>query len=154
MKDKEIFPDYQPKVTPDTIQDYIRNLDSKIFKIISEIGEPSLEKLKEILRSLKIYKIEAEKNPGDSQPGNITLGADLNQYFPSEEEIIVSELGLMIKSIIEITSKQKIEEFKKTEGISSQKIVFNEIIYRHVDVMGSGRFFYAEKDNKEIELSL
>lgn len=154
MKEKDLFSDYQSKSTPDTVQDYLRNLDSTVFKIIGEIGHPSLEKLKEIITNLRIYKIKAEKNPGGFQPGNIAIGADLNQYYPSEEEIIVSELGLMIKTIIEITSKQKIEEFKKREGISSQTVVFNEITYRHVDVMGSGRFFYAEKKNQEIELNL
>ena len=154
MNEKDLFPDYQSKSTPDTVRDYIRNLDSKVFKILGEIGRPSLEKLKRIIGYLSVYKIEAEKNPGGYQPGNPALGADLNQYNPSEEELIVSELGLMITFIIEITSTQKIEEFKKREGIPSQTIVFNEIIYRHVDVMGSGRFFYAEKENQAIELIL
>ena len=149
MNEKDLFPDYQPKLTPDTFRDYIKNPDSKVIQIIDEIGQPTAENLNEVLRLFNIYKTESEKNPGCSQPNNIVLGADPDQYFPSEEEILVSELGKMIKSIIETNLKEKIDDVKKEIGKSSQTLMFNEIYYRHLDVMGSGRFFYAEK--KELE---
>ena len=82
------------------------------------------------------------------------MGADPDQYYPSEEEILTSELGKIIKSILDTNSKQKIEEVKQREGITSQTLKFNEIYYRHVDVMGSGRFFFAEKINQEVKLLL
>jgi len=154
LKEKDIFPDYQPKITPDTINDYLRKPDSKVFIVLSKISHPSLSDLKRILDMFKKYQIEAQENPGKIQPNNIALGADPDQYYPSEEEILTSELGKIIKSILETNSKQKIEEVKQREGITSQTLKFNEIYYRHVDVMGSGRFFYAEKKNQEVKLLL
>lgn len=154
MNEKDLFPDYEPKTTPDTIHDYLRKPVSFIFKILEEIGQPSLENLKLILDYFNKYKVAAEINPGRYRDGNLALGADQHQYYPSEEEILVSELCKMINVIITSNSKKEIEIIKIKEGIFSQILVFNEIIFRHVDVMGSGRFFYAEKKQPAIEIKL
>ena len=154
MNGRDLFPDYQPKTSPDTVHDYLRDPDSKVFKILNDIKPPSLKNLKNILNYFNKYIIEVEQNPGTYKSGNIALGADLDQYYPSEEEILVSELGNSIKTIFESSSIQEIEDFKKEEGISSQTLKFNEIRYRHVDAMGSGRFYYAEKNEREIIISL
>ena len=68
--------------------------------------------------------------------------------------MIVSELGIMIKVILENNLKEEIEQIKQKYGIKSQTLVFHEIYYRHVDVMGSGRFFYAEKKENETNVLL
>ena len=154
MNEKDLFPDYNPKSTPDTIHDYLRKPNSFVFEIIGEIGEPLLEKLKIILNYFNIYKLEAEKNPGRYQQGNIIIGADPNQYYPSEEELLFSELGKMIKLILDSNSKEKVDIHIKALGIKSQTIEFHEILFRHVDVMGSGRFFYADKKVPKIKLEL
>ena len=154
MKEKDLFPDYEPKITPDTIEDYLRNPESEVFKILGEIGGATLENLKQILTLFKKYQRKAKNNPGRFQDGRIGLGANLKQYTPSEEELIVSELGKMIKNIIEVYSEKEINEYKKGEKIKSQIIEFNEIYFRHVDVMGSGRYFYAEKKEQHIKFSL
>ena len=140
-----MFPDYEPKVTPDTVHDYLRKPESIVFEILGEIGQPTLEKLKNILNYFKKCKKAALKNPGGYQRGNVAIGADPEQYYPSEEEILASELGKMIQGIIDSNSKIEIENIKKEDGINSQTLTYNEIYFRHVDVMGSGRFFYAEK---------
>ncbi len=154
MREKDLFPDYQPKRTPDTVYDYLRKPDSKVFIVLNKISHPSLDNLKMIIDLFKKYKIEAQEKPGEYRPSNIVLGADPDQYYPSEEEILTSELGKMIKFTLETNSKQKIEDVKQREGITSQTLDFNEIYYRHVDVMGSGRFFYAERKNQEVKLLL
>ena len=145
MNEKDLFPDYEPKRTPNTIYDYLKYPKMNIFKILDEIGQPNLEKLKLILSYFKNYRIEAKKNPGGIQKGNVAIGADSDQYYPSEEEILVSELGKMLKNIVESNSKREIEKIMLKEGVESQKIEFSGIIFRHVDVMGSGRYFYADK---------
>ena len=60
----------------------------------------------------------------------------------------------MIKDIIGSNSKKEINKIKKKERISAQTIMFNEIYFRHVDVMGSGRYFYAEKRQHKTKLKL
>lgn len=119
MNEKDLFPDYQPKRIPDTVYDYLKIPDSFVFKILDEIGNPSLEKLKKILDYFHEYKTKAENNPGGYQEGNIAIGADPDQYYPSEEEILVSELGKMIDNIIESSSEKEINQIKKRESIKT-----------------------------------
>lgn len=154
MKEKDLFPDYEPKTTPDTIEDYLRTPESEVFKILGEIGVAKLENLKQILILFKKYQKKAKENPAKFEDGRISLGANLKQYTPSAEELIVSELGKMIKNLVEIYPGKKVDEYKKKEKIKSQIIEFNEIYFRHVDVMGSGRYFYAEKNEEKIKVRL
>ena len=154
MAKNNLFPDYEQKKTPDTIYDYLRTSESKIFEMLSNIGEPSLNNLRDIIILFNNYKKEAEKNPGVVRKGNIAVGAEPDQYYPSEVELIVSELGKMIRTIIKSNHNKDIVRIKRKYGIKSQKKKFIEIYFRHVDVMGSGRYFYAEKREPEIELNL
>ncbi|MBY9019807.1 MAG: hypothetical protein KGD67_02035 [Candidatus Lokiarchaeota archaeon] len=153
MNEKNMFPDYQPKITPDTIEDYQRT-PSNVYKLIEEIGEPDINNLNTIIIHFLKYKKAAENNPGGTQKGNVALGADKDQYFPSEEELLVSELGKLISQVIESYSKQQMRTLKLKHQIEPQRFSYHEIIFRHVDVMGSGRFFYAEKAQKETIIDL
>ena len=154
MNDKDLFPDYEPKKTPDTIHDYLKNPENNIFRIMKKIGNPSLNKLPLILDYFNQFQKKAKKSPGSIRNGNVAIGADPNQYYPSEEELLVSELGKMILFIIESNSKSEIENYKRKMKIKSQTVEYNEISFRHVDVMGSGRYFYAEKRNSITHLRL
>lgn len=151
MSEKNLFPDYEPKITPDTIEDYLRGA-SKVYDILAEVGESSSGNLKRIVKYFKKYIKKAIKNPGGYRKGDIAIGADFSQFYPSEEELLASELGKMVEKIVNSHSREDFEKVKEQEGIKSQKIEFNEIYFRHVDVMGSGRFFYAEKrpEKKEV----
>lgn len=148
MDEKNIFPDYEPKISLDTIEDYLRK-PSKVYNIIEEIGNPDISKLNHILTLFNKYEKKAKKSVGKFEKGNIAIGADEDQYYPSDEELLVSELGQKIRQLIESYSKQQIKTIKLRHNIPSQQIRFFEVSFRHVDVMGSGRFFYAEKATKE-----
>ena len=106
-----MFPDYQPKITPDTIEDYLGQ-PNNVYTILGEIGEPSINNLKTIINYFLKYKKAAENNPGGTQKGNIALGADENQYFPSEDELLVSELGKFILQVSGSYSKQQMKMLK------------------------------------------
>ena len=153
MNEKNMFPDYQPKITPDTIEDYLRQ-PSNVYTILGEIGEPSINNLKTIISYFLQYKKAAENNPGGAQKGNIALGADENQYYPSEDELLVSELGKLILQVTESYSQQQMRTLKLRHQIKSQQFTYHEITFRHVDVMGSGRFFYADKASIETKIRL
>jgi hypothetical protein len=153
MDEKNLFPDYEPKITPDTIEDYLGK-PNKVYEILGEIGEQKIGNLNKILVKFNEFKKKAKKNVGKYEEGNIAIGADQFQYYPSEEELLVSELGKMIVQLIESYSKQQLKTLKLRYGIKTQQINFFEISFRHVDVMGSGRFFYAEKAAKETSIDL
>jgi len=153
MNEKNMFPDYQPKITPDTIKDYLKQ-PSNVYTILGEIGEPSISNLKTIITYFLKYKKAAENNPGGTQKGNVAIGAGEDQYYPSEDELLVSELGKLILRVTESYSKQQMKVLKLKHQIKSQRFSYHEITFRHVDTMGSGRFFYAEKATMETEIEL
>ena len=153
MDEKNLFPDYEPKITPDTIEDYLGK-PSKVYEILEEIGEPKIGNLNIILAKFNEYQKKAKKNVGKYEEGNIAIGADQFQYYPSEEELLVSELGKLIVQLSESYSKQQLKTLKLRYGIKTQQINFFEISFRHVDVMGSGRFFYANKATKETKIDI
>ncbi|MHA2289716.1 MAG: hypothetical protein ACXABG_13105 [Promethearchaeota archaeon] len=153
MDEKNKFPDYEPKITPDTVEDYLRR-PSKVYDILGEIGEPNISKLNKILTLFYKYKKKAKKNVGKIEKGNVAIGADPDQYYPSDEELLVSELGKLIVQVIESYTKQQLRTLKLRHSIPSQQISFFEITFRHVDVMGSGRFFYADKAAKKTKFQI
>ena len=153
MKEKELFPDYEPKRTPDTINDYLRT-SQIVYQVLAKIGDVHLDNLNTILEYFIQYEKEAIKHPGGVQKGNVAIGANLDQYYPSEEELLVSELGKIIQNIVINTPKEQLASYIEGNHITMKKISFYEIYFRHVDVMGSGRFFYAEKNSKKTIVNL
>ena len=153
MDDKNIFKDYTPKKTPDTLEDYLKK-PNRVYDILGEIGEPKIGDINNILAKFNEYKKKAKKKVGKYEEGNIAIGADQFQYYPSEEELIVSELGKIIEQLIESYSKQQLKTLKLRYGIKTQQIRFFDISFRHVDVMGSGRFFYADKAATETTIDI
>ena len=154
---EDIFPDYEPKLTPDTAFDYISckaEYNKKNIAILHSISKTKLVDLKQLLNQFDQYLKKAKEKPGQYIDGNMILGAPPKEYIPSEAEIIVSELGKKIRRILHNNSIENIQNYKLKEGIENQTIKFKEIIFSHCDVMGSGRFFYAEKLEPEIELDL
>ncbi|NHJ24083.1 MAG: hypothetical protein EAX89_05880, partial [Candidatus Lokiarchaeota archaeon] len=121
MSEKDLFPDYEPKRTPDTLQDYLKR-SSFVFQILSEIKEPDLKNLNRILIYFNRYKKEVRKHPGEIRKGNVAIGADLDQYYPSDEELLVSELGKMIRTIIENISEEELKSYKKVNKINDKRI--------------------------------
>lgn len=149
MNQWDPFPDYEPKRTPDTIEDYIGHwahasgVDAT--HVLGKIPEAKLKNLSRALATFEEYQGKAVENPGKMERGNPILGADPEEYIPSEPELVVSEVGQVILSIIDSVSKEELLAYMKHESIPSQEISFTQVTFRHADVMGSGRFFYAGK---------
>ena len=146
-RQEDLFPDYVPKRTPDTINDYISHWaytsGHKPEEVLSRVPEPSLENLKDAIATFHEYRDKARKNPGKFVPGNMILGASPEECVPSVEALVVSEVGGVIKKIVGKTSKGDLAAYKKKHGIKNQKIVFVQVTFDHADIMGSGRFTYA-----------
>ncbi|MEX2716704.1 MAG: hypothetical protein Q6353_014760 [Candidatus Sigynarchaeum springense] len=148
----ETFPGYQPKRTPDTIHDYIGTWTCKSGKnpddVLGKIPEATLDNLAAMVDLLAKYQEAAAKDPGKTVPGNVILGADPEEYVPSEAELVVSELGQAIASIVKKSKPGTIAERLKAAKTKSKAITFVPVLFTHVDVMGSGRFFYARKGTR------
>jgi hypothetical protein len=137
----EMFPDYEPKLTEDTLTDYRPSLASQVA-LLPEAQEANLGTLVGLLEE---YKKKAIGNPGRFEKGQVMLGADMDQYVPSDEECLVSEIGDRIQAVTSEMSPAKIRLVLSQQKRKINEISYNKITYRHADVMGSGRFFYAHE---------
>ncbi|MBU0763410.1 MAG: WG repeat-containing protein [Bacteroidetes bacterium] len=139
-----MFPDYEPRLSPDMMLDYNPSLYSKV----EELPEALPENIPALLDMFEKYQKEAKKNPGVWVEGNMILGADPQQYEPSDAELLVGEIGERIQSIAESPDKQKIIEVLDKNNIKTREILYRRFWFRHCDVMGSGRFFYVDRFEK------
>ena len=116
-----MFPDYQPKNTLDIIFDYGVDPDSRLDEVLNELGVKRedliptmvLEKLESAIELFKQYKPLAEENPGKFIEGNPILGAPELEYKPSEDELIVSEIGKLIQKLMFNESHDRIRAYKE-----------------------------------------
>jgi hypothetical protein len=142
----EMFSDYEPKTTPDTVLDFRPMLYERIMGLPRAVLENFIELLS--LHQECIQK--AAKNPGTWEPGNIILGANEKEYNPSDDELILAEIGSRLKALVEGTETLALKTYCKQNRITITSIEIIEIHFTHADVMGSGRFFYASEPVKQV----
>lgn len=136
---EEHFPGYKPKTTPDTVFDFRPQLGDRVAKL----PPAALESLPGLLDELVRHKALALKNPGEWQEGMIPLGGDPQEYNPSDEELLVGELGDRIGQVVAAEKAEAVQRVLSAAGFKETAIEYGRILFRHVDVLGSGRFFYA-----------
>lgn len=135
------LPGYEPKISADTILDYRRSLERRV----SKLPPPTLDSLGDLLATLGTLQAAAAKNPGRWRDGNLPLGAEPNEYVPSDEELLISEVGERIRCVVEETPQRPLVSRLNRIGVSERFIEYNAVVIYHADVMGSGRFFYARQ---------
>jgi hypothetical protein len=135
------FPDYQPKNSPDTLTDYRPSLSADVAALPA--AEPG--NLKKLLKAHEKWRKRAKKSPGKWEEGNIPLGGDPKEYVPSDAELMAGELCERIGSVVFGTEASALSEAVRNQKIKPQILECKQISFRHVDVMGSGRFFYASE---------
>ena len=138
------FPDYQPKTTPDTVFDFMPLLIDEI----EALPDASIDNLTELVNLFNKYQKEAEANPGQWEEGNMILGAKEQEYRPTEAELMLGEVGERIQSIINSSPKNKIDSLIHTENLTVPNPEYQKFTFIHMDVMGSGRFFYVDTIEK------
>lgn len=145
----EMFPDYTPKTTPDKVLDFRPALSEQLEKF----PKPELQNLPELINLFQSLEKQAKQNPGKWVDGNIILGANPKEYLPSDQELLLSELGNSIQNLILKEKADAIKKLLKQHKIKIKKLQYNYYTYLHADVMGSGRFFYIDNvEQKQILL--
>jgi hypothetical protein len=135
--DNETFGDYTPKNTPDISTDFMPEL----APLIGILPAAQPENLNSLLEQFDHNFKKVKKKRGYWMDGNTILGARPREYFPTEEELILSEIGTRIVKIIYSSDQAGLTSvILKKHG----HIKFVEFTFTHVDVMGSGRFFYVD----------
>jgi len=143
------FGDYQPKRSPDTALDFRSSL-ARDFEALPPAEAASLP---ELLHLLEAQQQKARKSPGTFVDGNVILGAPPREFQPSDEELVESELGDRVARAAAAAPAAEVEAILKRANITLRSISYRAITIEHVDVMGSGRFFYAsEPVQREVTL--
>ncbi|MCA8892453.1 hypothetical protein [Hyphomonas sp.] len=146
MSIEEQFPDYEPKLTPDTLLDYRPGL----LASMPSLPEATVANLPKLMETLEYWRAQAEANPGGFEPGNMPLGADAQQYEASDAELMWALAGQRVADLA-INNPDQLRESLPPE--SELPLTYPVFAVRHVDVMGSGRFFYvSEPDVREINI--
>jgi hypothetical protein len=132
---------YAPKTSPDTLLDYRPSLAERLRKL----PDASLASLPALLGALAEQRRQAGRDPGRWEEGNPILGADPRQYVPSDAALLESEIGERIRRVAAGSSADPIRAVIAGAGLRRAPVEYHFIGIRHTDVMGSGRFFYAEE---------
>lgn len=141
-KPEEVFPDYQPKNTPDTMLDYMPSIEDKLEKI----PDAEIENLSSLASFFKKYIKEVELHPGQWEDGNILLGAREREYRPSEPELLLCEVGERLQSLID--GQPEAKQLLENDKIFLDSDEYLKFTFIHMDVMGSGRFYYVDRIEK------
>ncbi|MBL7138857.1 MAG: WG repeat-containing protein [Bacteroidales bacterium] len=145
----ELFPDYQPKDTPDTMLDYMPSL----LGDLAQIPPSNLSNLSNLIALYNQFKKQTKLHPGEWVDGNLVLGAREKEYRPSSAELMLMEIGERIGTIVSETDPETLKAKLKSVDHSPEKITFTRFFFIHYDVMGSGRFFYID-GMEEVSMNL
>jgi hypothetical protein len=132
---------YTPKTSPDTVLDY----RARLAGVLETLPRASLDDLPALIRALDVQQRRARVDPGTWERGNVILGAAPRQYVPSDAALLESELGERIRSVLTAASAEEVRAVLTRAGNCATQIRYRFIGIRHVDVMGSGRFWYADE---------
>ena len=133
---KERFPDYKPKDTADTVLDFRSSVSGDVSAL------PSASDAASLAQAFLSWKAKAAASPGSYQPGAQQLGADAQEYTPSDAELVTAEAGDRLAAAMrsgDAAAKSAVAAVLTDASARSYK----RFDYRHVDVLGSGRFFYS-----------
>ena len=85
----------------------------------------------------------ALQSPGRWENGNIALGADPDQYVPSDAELLAGEYGDRLTAFLDGLSADQIAGAWTGRARMPGPLSYRRFDFRQVDVIGSGRFYYA-----------
>lgn len=138
------FPDYRPKMSPDTVWDFRPALAATF----TSLPAAKLSALAQLLKGLDEAKQQAAASPGRWTEGAVYLGADPKQYEPSGPELRVAEIGDRIRRVAAHADAAELRRAMSEAGITAAEVEYSRFDFRHVDVMGSGRFTYASSPKR------
>lgn len=133
------FPGYTPKDTADTVLDYRASVSGDINALPPISDGPGLA------RAFIEWKAKASASPGAYEQGAVQLGADPQEYRPSDAELVAAEAGDRLAAALAGADEATRAGIAAVLGDTPESRIYRRFDYRHSDVMGSGRYFYASK---------
>lgn len=128
-----------PKDSADTVTDYRASVAGDIGAL------PSLGDAAALAAAFVDWKGRAASSPGAYEQGQVQLGADAQEYHPSDAELVAAEAGDRLAAALQGADDATKAAVAAALGDAPEARVYRRFDYRHSDVMGSGRYFYASK---------
>jgi hypothetical protein len=133
----EALSDYLPKTTADTVTDYRPSVSSDI-SALPAVGNPPA-----LAQAFLDWKSRAAASPGSFEAGDAQLGAEPQQYKPSDAELVAAEAGDRLSAAVTGADDATKVSVSAVLGPDPSARNYKRFDYRHSDVAGSGRLFYA-----------
>lgn len=130
---------FNPKMSPDTVADYRPAVASRV----SRIPQADMETLPALVQLMRRLNRTAAKSPGRWVSGFAYLGANPREYRPSDAELVAGEVGDRIHGFVSKASLGQVVATLKRARVDLAPISYSSFQFRHADVMGTGRYFYA-----------
>jgi hypothetical protein len=128
---------YTPKTSADTVTDYRPG-------VAGEVGAlPPVSDAAGLARAFLQWNSRAQGSPGGFEAGAVQLGADEQQYKPSDAELVAAEAGDRLSAALTGADQATKDAVTAVLGPDPGVRAYKRFDYRHSDVMGSGRYFYA-----------
>ncbi|MEQ1784519.1 MAG: hypothetical protein ABMA14_24495, partial [Hyphomonadaceae bacterium] len=121
---------------PATVTDYRASVAGDIAAL-PPVGDAAA-----LAAAYATWHAKAASSPGATEPGQIQLGADPQEYRPSDAELVAAEAGDRLSAAL-----QGAVEATRTSvtTIVGDARTYRRFDFRRVDVMGSGRYYYASQ---------
>ena len=121
---------------PATVTDYRAGVAASIANL-PPVGDAAA-----LAAAYATWHAQAAGSPGATEAGQIQLGADPQEYRPSDAELVAAEAGDRLSAAL-----QGADEATKTSvtTIVGDARTYKRFDFRRVDVMGSGRYYYASQ---------
>ncbi|MEQ1608044.1 MAG: hypothetical protein ABL956_03595 [Hyphomonadaceae bacterium] len=143
----DIAAGYTAKTTPDTVLDYRASVAGDINAL------PPVSDAAVLATAFADWRARAAASPGAQEQGAVQLGADPQEYRPSDAELVAAEAGDRLSAALQGADDTTKAAVAAALGDAPEARIYRRFDYRHSDVMGSGRYFYASKP-KEAALPL
>jgi hypothetical protein len=128
---------YTPKTTADTVRDYRPGVSDEISAL------PPVSDAAALARAFLQWNGRAQGAPGTYEAGAVMLGADEREYKPSDAELVAAEAGDRLSAALNDADQATKDAVAAVLGPDASVRAYKRFDYRHSDVMGSGRYFYA-----------
>lgn len=111
---------------------------------IARLPPPSLDNLPALLIAMAEYQRLAEQSPCKWGPGDVSVGENPKQYYPSDEELLVSIIGRSIQHIVGTTERDDVSRILEKAGVAATSVEYAVVRMRQVHVGGKGQLFHAD----------
>lgn len=117
-----------------TVADYRSSVSGDIS------GLPPVSDAAALASAFADWRARAAASPGAMEEGQVQLGADPQEYRPSDAELVAAEAGDRLAAALQGADEATRAAVSASLGGDAS---YRRFDYRVVDVMGSGRYFYA-----------